>query len=70
MIVAFRNFSKAPKKTLLTEFSCVRFSNIKFMATDGSGQRRMGAPNEGGQGYLSEGHRAKECVSNIKFVEG
>jgi hypothetical protein len=55
-------------KTSLTEFSCVRFSNIKFMATDGSGQRRMGAPNEGGQGSLSEGHRAKECVSNINLL--
>jgi hypothetical protein len=31
------------------------------MATDGSGQRRMGALNEGGQGRLLEGRRAKEC---------
>jgi hypothetical protein len=67
ILVAFRNFAKAPK--LLTEFSCIRFSNVKFVATDGSGQRRTGALNEGGQGCLSEGRRAKQCVSNIKICK-
>jgi HSP20 family molecular chaperone IbpA len=70
LMVACRNLSKAPKYTLLIELPCIRLSNIKFMVTDGSGQRRARVRNEGGQGCLSEGRRAKEFVSNIKFVEG
>jgi len=47
LIVVFRCFSKAPKKTLLYRVFFIRFNNIKFMVTAGSGQRRMGALNEG-----------------------